>query len=559
MREFPCPEPIRVDAYQAGHFTMIPPGMEHFSCSQGIFRKPLGTGLDGAPDLRLISAGLLPFIKLNLEQPINASDIDEAEDFWVDFHAQSTPPYHRPYPWPRDMFRRIVHDYGGRYPIVIMGQFDGQAHYVGEPHVQVWTDEPGMAECVGWIESSLLPYLWTSSLVATRGRLRKERMLRIYRDCNPSKTDDELQAMIAYKFHDFGRRGGAATQITGIAHLINWLGTDTCDAAYAATKYLNSGKKFGACSIVAAAHRTITPWPTEIEAYRHIVDKYKNGLLSVVADSYNYTRGMEMLAGFADVVKLNGGCLVGRPDSGDPVACILDGLEIFARAFGFTLQEKGLRVLNNAAIIQGDGISDAAIFGEIYPAIISAGFCPSNIAFGMGEHNHKAVRSETEHAYKTCVVGTSELPLPQEVPSPPRPSTREGRGECESVDSPVSECTTLDEAGYYRPVMKSSESLFKRSLPCPIALDFSGAPRGDYTNRVRPITVNDLKQSRTGDLVVLYDGRPKPLSVRTESFDQTRTRAYESWNTLRPHVDDTFDPAIRMMQAEYMSRVAQTE
>ena len=120
--------------------------------------------------------------------------------------------------------------------------------------------------------------------------------------------------MVSYKFHDFGRRGGAASQITGIAHLINWLGTDTCDAAYAAATFLNGGKKFGACSIMAAAHRTITPWPSEIESYRHLIDRYKNGLVSVVADSYDYHRGMEMLAGFADVVKLNGGFLIGRPD-----------------------------------------------------------------------------------------------------------------------------------------------------------------------------------------------------------------------------------------------------
>jgi hypothetical protein len=438
------------------------------------------------------------------------------------------------------MFHRIVTQYGGRYPIVVMGQFDGQAHYVGEPHVQVWTDEPGRGECVGWIESSLLPYLWTSSLVATRGRLRKERMLRVFRDCYPSKTDDELHTMVAYKFHDFGRRGGAASQITGIAHLINWLGTDTCDAAYAAAKYLNGGKKFGACSIVAAAHRTITPWPTEIEAYRHIVEKYKNGLLSVVADSYNYTRGMDMLAGFADVVKFHGGCLVGRPDSGDPVSCILEGLEIFSRAFGFTLQEKGLRVLNNAAIIQGDGISDETIFGTIYPAVIAAGFCPSNVAFGMGEHNHKAVRSETEHAYKTCVVGTHET-----VPASPL-----------STDTAwLASSRVAAHREAYRPVMKSSESLFKRSLPCPVSLDFSGAARGDYANRVCPVTVQQLKQGHTGEMHILYDGRPKPLPIRTESFDQTRTRAYESWNQLAPNVADTFDPAIRTMQEDYMRRM----
>jgi nicotinamide phosphoribosyltransferase len=507
--------------------------MENFECSQGIFRRPLAVGPAGSTDLRLISAGLAPFVRLNLEQPMRAADLEEAQQFWSDFHADTRPPFRKPYPWPREMFRRIIDRYDGRYPIVVTGLRDGQAHYVGEPHVQVWTDEPGMGECVGWIESTMLPYLWTSSIVATRGRLRKERMMRVFRDCYPSRTDDDIHAMVSYKFHDFGRRGGAASQITGIAHLLNWLGTDTCDAAWAATKFLNAGKKFGACSIVAAAHRTITPWPAEIDAYRNVIEKYKNGLVSVVADSYNYHRGMEMLAGFADVVKLNGGCLVGRPDSGDPVQCILDGLEIFSRAFGSTLQEKGLRVLNNAAIIQGDGVSDETIFEKIYPAVIAAGFCPSNVAFGMGEHNHKAVRSETEHAYKTCLVGT--------------PHSAAGIAPARDHAPCV-----FDEDSRYRPVMKSSESLFKRSLPCAVSLDFSRAGSRGYSNRVQRAAVAELKRGNTGELVVLYDGRPNPLPVHAELFEQSRQRAYETWNQLAPHVGDTFAPEIRRQQEAYM-------
>jgi nicotinic acid phosphoribosyltransferase len=394
-----------------------------------------------------------------------------------------------------------------------------------------------MGECVGWVESTLLPYLWTSSIVATRGRLRKERMMRVFQDSYPSRGAAEIHAMVSYKFHDFGRRGGASSQITGIAHLLNWLGTDTCDAAYVAAKHLNGGRKFGACSVVAAAHRSITPWPAEIDAYRHLIAKYKDGIVSVVADSYNYHRGMEMLAGFAEVVKLHDGCLVGRPDSGDPVQCILDGLEIFSRAFGVTLQEKGLRILNNAAIIQGDGVSDEVIFEKIYPAIIAAGFCPSNVAFGMGEHNHKCVRSETEHAYKTCLVGT---PCLAAGPAP-------ARGDAHP---------TIDDTTAYRPVMKSSESLFKRSLPCPVKLDFSHATAGDFTNRVRRATVDELKRGKTGELVVLYDGRPKPLPVQTELFEQSRQRAYESWKELVPHVGDTFASEIRRQQEDYTQRVA---
>lgn len=522
MREFSTPEPLRVDAYQAGHCEMIPPGMEDFQCSQAIYRKALEFDGSNQVDLRLISAGVAPFVKLNLERHLTRDDLEPADEFWSDFHSTQAPPYHKPYPWPRSMFEKIVERYDGRIPIVVTALHDGQAHYVGEPHVQIWTDEPGMGECVGWIESTLLPYLWTSSIVVTRGRKRKERMLDVYRSCYPSKTEDELCAMIAYKFHDFGRRGAAGSQVTGIAHLINWLGTDTVDAAYAATRYLNEGRKFGACSIAAAAHRTITPWATEIEAYRHMVDKFGGGIFSVVADSYNYVKGMEMLAGFAEVVKLAGGCLVGRPDSGDPVQCILDGLRIFADAFGYTLQERGLKVLENSAILQGDGVSDRMIFDKIYPAVIEAGFCPSNVAFGMGEQNHVCARSESEIAYKTCMVG-------RRAPD-----------------------GTLD----HHPVMKSSESRFKRSVPGPVALDFSGAPRGDYRNRVTPLTVEMLRRGATGDLVVHYDGRPRPLRTESETFGRTRERAFETWRQLSPQVDDTFSPEIRKMQEKYLAQTS---
>src|SRR5204863_5274326 len=132
-----------------------------------------------------------------------------------------------------------------------------------------------------------------------------------------------------------------------------------------------------------------------------------------------------------------------------------------------------------------------------------------NVAFGMGEHNHKCVRSETEHAYKTCLVGTPDL------------AARNASSRVHAPDA-------RDESIEYHAVMKSSESLFKRSLPCPVSLDFSGARGGNYANRVRPATVADLKRGATGELVVLYDGRPNPLPVRSELFEQTRQRANDS-------------------------------
>lgn len=155
--------PLSVDAYQAGHFLLIPKGMEDFQCSQNTFRKPL---ID--TEHRIISAGLRMFVEEFLRNPITKYDIEEADWMYSDFHADVRPPFSRAYPWPKDLFTKVVNEHEGILPIVVTGLMDGQAHFVGEPNVQVWTNVPGMGELVGWIESSLLPYLWTMSTVATR-------------------------------------------------------------------------------------------------------------------------------------------------------------------------------------------------------------------------------------------------------------------------------------------------------------------------------------------------------------------------------------------------------
>ena len=220
--------------------------------------------------------------------------------------------------------------------------------------------------------------------------------------------------------------------MTGIAHLYNWLGTDTVDAAYAAAHFLNDGRSFGACSVLASAHRSTTPWPREDEAYDRIVelfDRFK--IISVVADTYGFDRGIRKLAQRAEAIRARGGWLVARPDSGDPVETTLLGLAELEQALGTDRQERGLKVLRGASIIQGDTMSDGLIFDRIYPAVVAAGFCPSNLVFGMGEQSHRAHRSETELAYKTALVGIDDPRFPSG----------------------------------YRENMKSSDDRLKRSIP----------------------------------------------------------------------------------------------
>lgn len=496
------PFPTMVDAYQAGMFNQIPKGMENFQCSQLVHRKPFHEN-----EHRIISAGLQIFADVIESTRITQNDIAEAYEFYKDFRASVGGLTE--YPWPMQMFQQIVDEYDGRLPIVITGLPDGFAHYVGEPSVQIWTDAPGMGELVGWIESELLPYIWTTSVVATRGRIRKDKFFKIYREIYPSITSDiDLQNIFLYKFHDFGRRGGANSMLTGYAHLINWPGTDTCDSAYYVKKYLNNNEHFGACSIPAMAHRTVTPWVSEYEAYDNMIKLYGDDLVSIVADSYDFYNGCDYLASKANLFKKKGGVLIVRPDSGDPLDCIIYALNRLDEKFGSTTQDVGLKIINGAAVIQGDGVSDEDIFERLIPEIIAHGYCPSNVAFGMGQHNHKALRSDLETAYKTCCVGNDKF----------------DRDLILSNDN-------LDD-DFTVPVMKGANSAFKRSYPTPVAFDHLVTLDNRFASKSRIQSIG-YRQLNSNDIGIFHEyyNYKKEITSRVK-FSETQKYAFETWNSL---------------------------
>lgn len=497
-----------VDAYQASHYNQIPPGMDNFQCSQLVHRKSITPG-----DHRIVSAGIFPFVQWLKEVRVTQEDIQEADEFYKTFSASVREPYYKPYPWPKEMFQTIVDKYNGRIPITVQALVDGSVHYVGEPSVQVFTDEPGMGELVGWIESQLVPYMWQCSVVATRGRLRKDKFFNFYRQLYTSRTVGEIYNMFTYKFHDFGRRGAANSMLTGYSHLINWPGTDTIDSAYMISKmfgmYLRGDGPYRPCSIPAAAHRTITPWATEYEAYDNIINLYGNDLVSIVADSYDYENGLQYLAKQHPHIKGKGGMLVVRPDSGDPVECVIRGLHVLDANFGSTINEAGLKTINSAAIIQGDGVDDDIIFNKILPAVVIENFCPSNVAFGMGENNHIAKRSDLETAYKTCAIG------------------HDGDG------------------GYtYLPVMKASNSQFKTSCPCPVSVG------GNSVYRVNPVDRDDLKFGKTEDLKTLYSNGTD--YIKNYNFEDCVKNAMKQWNVMPAENINSISPIILKLQDEYM-------
>jgi len=85
----------------------------------------------------------------------------------------------------------------------------------------------------------------------------------------------------------------------------------------------------------------------------------------------------------AEEHKKRGGVMVLRPDSGDPVDCVMMALKAGEATFGAVKNEKGYKVLNGVNTIQGDGINIVTV-GQILDAALTAGYSAQNIAFGMG-------------------------------------------------------------------------------------------------------------------------------------------------------------------------------
>ena len=106
------------------------------------------------------------------------------------------------------------------------------------PHqvlVQVVNTDPKCFWLTSYIETALLRAVWYPSTVATTSWHIKHIIAEFLQ-----QTADNL-AGLGYKLHDFGSRGASSLEtaaLGGMAHLLNFLGTDTMAAILAAKTIL---------------------------------------------------------------------------------------------------------------------------------------------------------------------------------------------------------------------------------------------------------------------------------------------------------------------------------
>jgi nicotinamide phosphoribosyltransferase len=383
---------ILCDSYKVGMDRMYPPGTEYVYS----YIESRGGQFD-----RTLFFGLQMFLKNYLLRPITIEDINEAEDFWKD-HGE---------PFNRKNWDYILNKHNGKLPVKIKAVPEGYIIPNGNVLLTIVNTDPKCYWLTTWLETILLQGVWYPTTVATNSYRAKL----LIRDAL-EKSCDFPEMELSFRMHDFGFRGTSSVEsaaIGGAAHLVNFMGTDTAVALLAIRRAYNC--KMAGFSIPASEHSVICMWGKnhEEDAMRNMITQFgkKDAIFACVSDTYDIYNAVDNIWGgsLKDSVKNSGGTLVVRPDSGDPTQVPIDVVEGLSKKFGYTVNNKGYKVLPKCVrVIQGDGITIDTI-PTILNNLLSRGFSAENLAFGQGGGLLQKVDRDTfkfaQKASAGCVNG----------------------------------------------------------------------------------------------------------------------------------------------------------
>lgn len=351
---------------------------------------------DGAEFDETVFFGLQYLLKEYLAgMVVTKKNIDEAEAM-VEAHLGNKDLFNR------EMWEHILYCHDGKLPIRIMAVPEGTVVPVSNVMMTVENTCPHCSPLTNHLET-LLCHVWHGCTVATLSREVKK-MIKEFTD----KTADSDGAL-DFMLHDFGFRGVSSVEaaaIGGLAHLVNFKGTDTVAALQAAQEYYGIQ---GACaySVPATEHSVMTSLGPDGEEkiIGQLLEKYPTGILSVVSDSYDIFRTAAEIIGrtYREKILERNGVFVVRPDSGDPERVMLKLLSILAEAFGYSENSKGYKVLNpKIKVLWGDGLDIGKIF-DILVSITNAGWSVENVAtFGMGGGLLQKINRDTQRFAFKC-------------------------------------------------------------------------------------------------------------------------------------------------------------
>lgn len=224
----------------------------------------------------------------------------------------------------------------GHLPLEIWALPEGSNVNLRVPSMVVWNTDARFFWLTNAIETILSTTIWGPCTSATTA-LMYRRILNSWAE----KTNPEMIEFVPFQGHDFsfrGHFGREAAVMSGAAHLLAFVGTDTVPSIDFLEEYYNanSDKELVGCSVAASEHSVACLGSTYDEngnpddyAYfkRMVTEVYPAGIVSLVSDTFDFFNVIDpsekgILVRLKDEIMARDGKVVIRPDSGDPVKIV---------------------------------------------------------------------------------------------------------------------------------------------------------------------------------------------------------------------------------------------
>ena len=285
----------------------------------------------------------------------------------------------------------------GHYPLEIKAVEEGTIVPAKNALMTITNTLPEFYWVPGFIESLILKVWYPITVASASFRYRE--LMEKYWQLTASESIISLKPFLV---HDFGYRSSETEEgaaLSGVAHLTNFMGSDTIPARGFAIEYYGAKDPI-LLSAMASEHSCVCSYgrENEFQAFERMLDLYPDGIVSMVSDSFDiYGAVTKFLPKLKDRILARDGVYVTRPDSGYPEHILCGDpdkasdtpegkgvIRLLDEIFGSSVNEKGFKQLNpKVGCLYGDGI-----FIERYDSILNRlkemGYASSNLVIGVG-------------------------------------------------------------------------------------------------------------------------------------------------------------------------------
>lgn len=270
----------------------------------------------------------------------------------------------------------------GYLPIKIKAVKDGTAVSVQTPVMHVETTNSQFFWLGQYLETFISQIYWVTTTAAT-----KSRDIRYLIDLYENQTSDTKGN--SWRAHDFGCRGHQGTEgsvLVGMAHLLFNGGSDT---TIAQARLCELYHDFETNPVVNATEHSVMcsrGEEDEEKLLQRLLNEYQDNMLSIVIDGFDQDNFVDnLLPKYKEQILARKFPLVIRPDSGDITEVMVKYAKSLDKTFGSTVNSKGFKVLNNVALLWGDGCTYDKISETLMKLMVND-FALDNFLFGVGSY-----------------------------------------------------------------------------------------------------------------------------------------------------------------------------